>query len=145
MLAGKALDAVTGQDSGLSVDANVSSGDAKGENSVAQNGNTNVSAGVTQKKEESVAYSGPVEKVVNNEGMGMWELALLVLLAGWAIPSPSEMVKGMLRLFTIGRGRGYTAPKRARSGERLSNDPHRTRTEGQSDVEPSSSHDTNGH
>lgn len=99
MLASKAMDAVTGQDSGLSVDANVSKGDAEGRDSVAQNGNTNVSAGVTQRREESVAYSGPVERVVNNEGLDMWELGLIVLLAGWAIPSPSEMVKGMASLW----------------------------------------------
>jgi len=91
------MDALGTPNTGLSVDANVSSGDAKGEGSVAQNGNTNVSAGVTQKRD--VAYTGPVERVVNNEGLGMWELALIVLLAGWAIPSPSEMVKGMAGLW----------------------------------------------
>lgn len=99
LLASKAMDALGGTQSGLSVDANVSKGDAEGQDSVAQNGNTNVSAGVTQRREESVAYSGPVERVVNNEGLDMWELGLIVLLAGWAIPSPSEMVKGMASLW----------------------------------------------
>ena len=34
---------------------------------------------------------------VNNSGLQLHELLLLVLLAGWAIPSPSEMLVGTAR------------------------------------------------
>lgn len=110
MLASKALDILGAPDTGLSVDANVSKGDAEGDDSIAQNGNTNVSAGLTQKRD--VAYSGPVERVINNEGLGVWELGLIVLLAGWAIPSPSEMAKGMARLLPFRSKRKRLKPRR---------------------------------
>ena len=92
-----ATDAVLGPDKGLSVDANVAKGDAEGEDSVAQNANTAVSVGAN--KESTEVFEGPVDTVINESPLGYFELILLVLLAGWAIPSPSEMVQGPLRLF----------------------------------------------
>jgi len=90
-----AADALTGSQDGLSVDANVAKGDAEGEDSVAQNANTAVSVGAN--KESTEVFEGPVETVVNESSLGTFELILLVLLAGWAIPSPSEMVTGLAR------------------------------------------------
>ena len=92
-----AADALTGSQDGLSVDANVAKGDAEGEQSVAQNANTAVSVGAN--KESTEVFEGPVDTVINESPLGIFELILLVLLAGWAIPSPSEMVQGTFRLF----------------------------------------------
>ena len=101
-LAGAALG---GSQPGIEVDANVAKGDAEGEDSVAQNANTavNVDAG----SEEN--FEGPVGQVINEAGLEIHELLLLVLLAGWAIPSPAEMWLGFIRVMRqsveIGLGR----------------------------------------
>jgi len=84
-------DAVLPGKGGFDVTANVSKGDAEGEDSVSQNGNTNVSV------EGDEQTYGPVDKVVNEHGMPTHILLMFVLLAGWAIPSPSEMGHGLLR------------------------------------------------
>lgn len=90
-LAGAALG---GSQPGVEVDANVAKGDAEGEDSVAQNANTavNLDAG----SEEN--FEGPVGQVINEAGLEIHELLLLVLLAGWAIPSPAEMCLGFFRV-----------------------------------------------
>lgn len=93
-MASLATDAVLAQDKGLSVDANVAKGDAEGEKSTAQNANTAVSVGAN--KETIQSFESPVAQVVNEAGLGWKELVLIVLLAGWAIPSPAEMVKGFV-------------------------------------------------
>ena len=95
LLQSAAMDALGAPQSGLSVDANVAKGDAEGEDSVAQNANTAVSVGAN--RESTEVFEGPVETVVNESPLGTLELILLVLLAGWAIPSPSEMVNGLVR------------------------------------------------
>jgi len=103
LLQSMATDALTGSQDGLSVDANVAKGDAEGEDSVAQNANTAVSVGAN--KESNEVFEGPVETVVNEAGLGIWETILIVILAGWAIPSPGEMMRGTvanLRLFRRG-------------------------------------------
>ena len=84
--------ALGGSEPGIEVDANVAKGDAEGDDSVAQNANTavNVDAG----KQET--FEGPVGEVINEAGLKPHELLLLVLLAGWAIPSPREMLHGLL-------------------------------------------------
>jgi hypothetical protein len=74
--------------SGLEVDANVGQAKTEGDDSVAQNANTAVS--VDGGSEEN--YEGPIGQVVNEAGLEWHELLLLVLLAGWAIPSPAEMI-----------------------------------------------------
>jgi uncharacterized protein YceK len=79
---------------GIDVDANIAKGDAKGEDSVAQNANTAVS--VDAGKEQSF---GAVETVKNYSGLRTHELLLLVLLAGWAIPSPRQMFLGVKKVF----------------------------------------------
>ncbi len=84
-------DAVLPGKGGVDVTANVSKGDAEGDDSVAQNGNTNVSV------EGDEQTYGPVDQVVNEYGMPTHILLMFVLLAGWAIPSPSEMGHGLLR------------------------------------------------
>lgn len=105
-LAGKVADvALGGAKPGLEVDANVAKGDAEGEDSVAQNANTAVSVGGASKE----VYEGAIGTVVNESGLKLYELLLLVLLAGWAIPSPAEMVLGSMRVLRksidIARGR----------------------------------------
>lgn len=90
-LQGIAKDALLGSQDGLSVDANVAKGDAEGTSSVAQNANTAVSVGGGTSSQQEY---GSVAKVVNESGMKAWHIILIVLLAGWAIPSPSEMVVG---------------------------------------------------
>ena len=92
-------DAVLPNGGGVEVDANVSKGDAEGEGSVAQNGNTNVSVDATEEQ----TY-GSVESVVNESNLPFHVLLLMVLLAGWAIPSPEEMGHGVVRLVNALRG-----------------------------------------
>lgn len=92
MLADKALDLVGGSQSGLDVDANVGKGEAEGDQSIAQNAATAVSGQVNETTSET--FEGPVGQVINEAGLEIHELLLVVLLAGWAIPSPREMLVG---------------------------------------------------
>lgn len=84
-------DAVLPGKGGVNVTASVSKGDAEGKGSVAQNGNTNVALEGGEQTYESVAT------VINEYGMPLHILLMFVLLAGWAIPSPSEMGSSLLR------------------------------------------------
>ena len=90
-----------GAQSGIEVDANAGKAESTGDNNVAQNANTAVSvdAGNTEK------FEGPVGQVINEAGMPIHVLLLLVLLAGWAIPSPEEMGHGLVRLIRAFRAR----------------------------------------
>ena len=90
-----------GAQGGIAVDANAGQAKTEGDNSVAQNANTAVSldAGTTEK------FEGPVGQVINEAGMPIHVLLLLVLLAGWAIPSPEEMGHGLVRLLNALRGK----------------------------------------
>ena len=100
-LAPLAMDALSGgADKGIEVDANAGQAKTEGDNSVAQNANTAVSvdAGNTEK------FEGPVGQVVNEAGLPIHVLLLLVLLAGWAIPSPEEMGHGLVRVIRALRG-----------------------------------------
>lgn len=76
---------------GISADAEVTVGKKEEDNDV----NTTVQVG-GDKSESQTA-----EKIVNNtdERMSPWVLLLIVLLAGWAIPGPYEMVKGIRKVF----------------------------------------------
>ena len=98
MLQEAALGALTGASkTGVEANANIAKGDAEGEESVAQNANTAVSVGAN--KETVQTYESPVATVVNEAGLKWWELGLLILLAGWAIPSPGEMLRGLIEPF----------------------------------------------
>ena len=97
MLADKALDLMGGPSSGLDVDANVGKAEAEGDQSVSQNANTALTGQVNETRNET--YEGTVGQVVNEAGLEVHELLLLVLLAGWAIPSPREMVLGVAYSF----------------------------------------------
>ena len=95
MLASKAADmALGGSEPGLEVDANVGQAKTEGDDSVAQNANTAVQLSNDTKEE----FNGAVGTVVNEAGLPIHVLLLLVLLAGWAIPSPEEMGHGIIRL-----------------------------------------------
>ena len=85
---------VLGPEKALEVDANVGQAKTEGSDSVAQNANTAVSVEGGDTKE---TFEGPVGQVINEAGLEIHELILLVLLAGWAIPSPTEMLLGMTR------------------------------------------------
>ena len=94
-IAGKVADmALGGAQQGIEVDANAGQAKTEGADSVAQNANTAVSV-AGGKSEEN--FEGPVGQVINEAGLEIHELLLLVLLAGWAIPSPAEMVLGFGR------------------------------------------------
>mgnify|MGYP007043760972 CR=1 FL=1 len=101
-----AKSAVLGPKAGLEVDANVGQAKTEGDDSVAQNANTAVS--VDGGSEEN--YEGPIGQVVNEAGLELHELLLLVLLAGFAIPSPPELLRGIARslreCYDLVRGRG---------------------------------------
>lgn len=84
--------ALGGSQPGVEVDANVAKGDAEGDNSVAQNANTAVSVDAGSQE----VFEGAVGKVVNEAGLPIHVLLLIVLLAGWAIPSPREMLHGFI-------------------------------------------------
>lgn len=97
-LGGEALKQVAGAAIGerrASIEARVNAGkgEAEGDQSVAQNANTALSGQVN-----TTSDYGDVGKVVNESGLKLHELLLLVLLAGWAIPSPSEMLLSMVRV-----------------------------------------------
>jgi len=83
-----------GAKAGVEVDANAGQAKTEGDDSVAQNANTAVSV-AGGKSEEN--FEGPVGQVINEAGLEIHELLLLVLLAGWAIPSPTEMLIGIAR------------------------------------------------
>ena len=89
-----------GAQKGIEVDANAGQAKTEGDNSVAQNANTalSVDAGQTE------TFEGPVGQVVNEAGLPIHVLLLLVLLAGWAIPSPEEMGHGFIRIIRALRG-----------------------------------------
>ena len=83
-----------GAQKGIEVDANAGKAESTGDNNVAQNANTAVSVDAGDQE----VYEGPIGQVVNEAGMPIHVLLLLVLLAGWAIPSPEEMGHGIVRL-----------------------------------------------
>ena len=85
---------------GIEASANISKGDAEGQDSVAQNANTAVSLDAGKRQDY-----GAVDTVVNEAGLPIHVLLLLVLLAGWAIPSPEEMGHGIVRLIRALTGR----------------------------------------
>ena len=93
-VAKKLAKATVGSESGIEVDANAGQAKTEGDDSVAQNANTAVSV-AGGKSEEN--FEGPVGQVINEAGLEIHELLLLVLLAGWAIPSPTEMLIGAAR------------------------------------------------
>jgi len=92
-----------GAQKGISVDANAGKAETQGADSVAQNANTAVSVDAGSRQDY-----GAVDTVVNESGLPFHVLLLLVLLAGWAIPSPEEMGHGIVRLIrgirSTGRG-----------------------------------------
>lgn len=97
-LGGEALKQVAGaaigeRTAGIEARINAGKGEARGDQSVAQNANTALSGQVN-----TTSDYGEVGKVVNESGLKLHELLLLVLLAGWAIPSPSEMLLSMVRV-----------------------------------------------
>ena len=97
-LGGEALKQVAGaaigeRTAGIQARINAGKGEAAGDQSVAQNANTALSGQVN-----TTSDYGDVGKVVNESGLKLHELLLLVLLAGWAIPSPSEMLLSMVRV-----------------------------------------------
>ncbi len=93
-LAPLAKDAILGgAKQGIEARANISKGDAEGQDSVAQNANTAVSLD----SGDSTKISGGVDRIVNENGMPLHVLLLFLLLAGWAIPSPGEMGNGFIR------------------------------------------------
>ena len=101
MLAPLAMDALSGAgQKGIEVDANAGQAKTEGDDSVAQNANTAVS--VDSSKNE--VFEGSVGQVVNEAGLPIHVLLLLVLLAGWAIPSPEEMGHGLVRIIRALRG-----------------------------------------
>ena len=95
-----------GAQKGIAVDANAGKAEAQGDSGVAQNANTAVSVTSGQKE----VFEGPVGTVINEAGMPIHILLLLVLLAGWAIPSPEEMGHGLVRIIRALTGRS-TSPR----------------------------------
>jgi len=92
-------DAVLPDGGGVDVTANV--GKVETEKGNAQQGETNVAIAPV---EENV-YTAPIETVVNESGLSWWEFLAVVLLAGWAIPSPGEMLRGIVTAFRNPLGR----------------------------------------
>ena len=88
-----------GAQKGIEAKANVGQAKTEGDDSVAQNANTAVSLDAGRRQD-----FGAVDTVVNEAGIPIHVLLLLVLLAGWAIPSPEEMGHGFVRLWRGIRG-----------------------------------------
>ena len=93
-------DAVLPDGKGVDVTANV--GKVETEKGSAQQGETNIALTPV----DEIEYQAPIDTVVNESGLEWWELAVIVLLAGWAIPSPAEMLRGILRFLRDPLGRG---------------------------------------
>lgn len=94
-LAPLAKDALLGgAQRGIEARANISKGDAEGRDSVAQNANTAVSVDNGTRE----VFEGSVDTVINEAGIPMPVLLMLLLFAGWVIPSPEEMGHGVIRL-----------------------------------------------
>ena len=93
-------DAVLPDGKGVDVTANV--GKVETEKGSAQQGETNIALTPV----DEIEYQAPIDTVVNESGLEWWELAVIVLLAGWAIPSPGEMLRGILRFLRDPLGRG---------------------------------------
>ena len=89
-----------GAERGIEAKANVGKAETQGDSSVAQNANTAVSLDAGR----SEVFKGDVGQVINENGLPLHVLLLLVLLAGWAIPSPEEMGHGFVRLTRALRG-----------------------------------------
>ena len=102
-LAPLAKDAIIGgAKQGIEARANLGQAKTEGADSVAQNANTAVSVDAGSRQDY-----GAVDTVVNESGLPVHVLLLLVLLAGWAIPSPEEMGHGLVRLTRALRGKRY--------------------------------------
>ncbi len=100
-LAPLAKDAILGgAQRGIEARANISKGDAEGQDSVAQNANTAVSVDNGTRE----VFEGSVDTVINEAGIPMPVLLMLLLFAGWVIPSPEEMGHGVIRLIRAVRG-----------------------------------------
>jgi len=100
-LAPLAKDALLGgTQGGIELKANAGKAETQGDDSVAQNANTAVSVDAGKKE----VFEGPVETIINENGLPVHVLLLLVLLAGWAIPSPEEMGHGFVRIIRAFRG-----------------------------------------
>ena len=93
-----------GAERGVQARANVGQAKTEGDDSVAQNANTAVSVDAGSRQDY-----GAVDTVVNESGLPFHVLLLLVLLAGWAIPSPEEMGHGLVRIVKALRGTGSSA------------------------------------
>ena len=89
-----------GAQKGIEAKANIGKAEGRGDGSVAQNANTAVSVDAGRQE----VYEGAIDTVVNKNGIPFHVLLLLVLLAGWAIPSPEEMGHGLIRLIRAIRG-----------------------------------------
>ena len=97
-LAPIAKDAILGgAKPGLELRSSISKGDAEGDSSVAQNASTAILVDTGMEG----TYEGPVGTVVNEGEIPIHLLIILILLAGWAIPSPSEMGKGCLKAVQV--------------------------------------------
>ena len=97
-----AKDALLGSERGMKLSANISKGDAEGTRSASQNANTAILVDTGMEG----TYEGPVGTVVNEGELPIHLLITLILLAGWAIPSPSEMGKGCVRAISVIRSNG---------------------------------------
>jgi len=97
-----AKDAILGSERGMKLSANISKGDAEGRGSASQNANTAILVDTGMEG----TYEGPVGTVVNEGELPIHLLITLILLAGWAIPSPSEMGKGCVKAISAIRSNG---------------------------------------
>jgi hypothetical protein len=79
--------------------ANIGQARSEGDDNVAQNANTAVSLDNGTRE----VFEGEVGTVVNEAGVPIHILLLIVMLAGWAIPSPEEMGHGVVRIIRAAR------------------------------------------
>jgi hypothetical protein len=89
-----------GAQKGIEAKANVGQARSTGDDNVAQNANTAVSVDNGTRE----VFEGSVGTVVNEAGVPVHILLLIVMLAGWAIPSPEEMGHGVVRIIRALRG-----------------------------------------
>ena len=86
-----------GSDTGTEVNTNAQVGKENTQQLVGKQENIGNNAQITEADTSNKVQGTQII----NEQVPFWLIVILVLLAGWAIPSPQEMARGIINLFTL--------------------------------------------
>lgn len=88
---------------GTNVAANTQIGKENTQNGIVGNQSNTRAEGEAQVADQANRVQGT--QIINSE-LPEWLILMLVLLAGWAIPSPNEMVRGIINTIRMIFGKG---------------------------------------